>query len=144
MARIPEAYKPVYREIMTTLQRKYNHMTEVCRLTAEIEGALQRDDRVSTQMLIEMRQVEIEGLQQSDKALQLVIESTPEDMRQWLNKAVSGTVSQDEAYDTEENLILRVAGNIRGEWEKTMRIDRHVNQRLAGADSFYQGQPEAK
>ena len=68
MARIPEAYKPVYREIMTTLQRKYNHMTEVCRLTAEIEGALQRDDRVSTQMLIEMRQVEIEGLQQSDKA----------------------------------------------------------------------------
>ena len=36
MARIPEAYKPVYREIMTTLQRKYNHMTEVCRLTAEI------------------------------------------------------------------------------------------------------------
>ena len=83
-------------------------------------------------------------MQQSDKALQLLIESTPEDMRQWLNKAVSGTVPQDEAYDTEENLILRVAGNIRGEWEKTVRIDRHVNQRLAGADSFYQGQPEAK
>ena len=28
--------------------------------------------------------------------------------------------------------------------KKTGAIDRHVNQKLAGADSFYQGQPEAK
>lgn len=137
MTKIPEAYKPVYQEIMITLQKKYNHMTEVCRLTGELEDALQRDDRVSAQMLLVMRQEEIEGIQKCDKSLQLLIESTPPDMREWLQKAINGTLPQNDESAPEENQILRISANIRSEWEKTVRIDRHVNQKLAGEESFY-------
>lgn len=137
MTKIPEAYKPVYQEIMITLQKKYNHMTEVYRLTGELEDALQRDDRVSTQMLLVMRQEEIEGIQKCDKSLQLLIESTPPDMREWLQKAINGTLPQNDESAPEENQILRISANIRSEWEKTVRIDRHVNQKLAGEESFY-------
>lgn len=137
MTKIAEEFKPLYKEILTVLQKKYNHMTEVCRLTEEMESALQRDDRVSTQMLIVMRQEEIEQLQQCDKDLHLYIESAPQDLKEWLKKAIEGTMSQSVEYDSENNLVLKVSANIRSAWEKTVRIDRYVNRKLAGEYSFY-------
>ena len=96
MANLAEEYRPVYKEILTTLQKKYNYMTEVCRLTGEIEEALKRDDRISTQMLLAMRQEELDGIKKCDKDLHLLIESTPEVLRQWLEKAVNGTIPQSD------------------------------------------------
>ena len=112
MANLAEEYRPIYKEILTTLQKKYNYMTEVCRLTGEIEEALKRDDRISTQMLLAMRQEELDGIKKCDKDLHLLIESTPEVLRQWLEKAV--------------------------------RIDRHVNRKLAGEESFYHDQKDGE
>ncbi len=144
MANLAEEYRPVYKEILTTLQKKYNYMTEVCRLTGEIEEALKRDDRISTQMLLAMRQEELDGIKKCDKDLHLLIESTPEVLRQWLEKAVNGTIPQSDEYGTEENMVLRISANIRSEWEKAVRIDRHVNRKLAGEESFYHDQKDGE
>ena len=52
-------------------------------------------------------------------------------------KVVDGKVSSSEEYGKEGMLVVRLAGSIRNVWEKTMAIDRRMNKRLAGADSFY-------
>ena len=97
---------------------------------------------MSARMEISMRQDELEGLKLCDSELNLYIESTPESLREWLKEAVKGTTAQNEDYEPEENLVLKISSNIRSAWEKTMRIDRHVNQKLAGEDSFYNEQKD--
>lgn len=144
MKTIEEQYQPIYKEILVVLQKKYNYMSEICRLTGELENALQIDDRVSTQMLIEMRQEELDGIRRCDKDLQLYIESMPAEERSWLEKAVTGLVTQSEEYAAEDNMILRISESIRSAWEKTVRIDKHVNQKLAGEDSFYREQKDTE
>ncbi|MBR5229702.1 MAG: hypothetical protein IKW01_02505 [Firmicutes bacterium] len=137
MTYIAEEYKPIYKEILTVLQKKYNYMTEICRLTEEMEKSLQRDDRISTQMLISMRQEEIEGIQQCDRELDLYVDSLPQTLQEWMKDALKGTELQSEECGMEDNLVLKLSANIRSAWEKTIRIDKHVNQKLAGEDSFY-------
>lgn len=46
----------IYVEIMKKLQRKYGSLNEIQKTTQEMQEALSRNDRVSMEMLISMRQ----------------------------------------------------------------------------------------
>ena len=50
----------IYVEIMKKLQRKYGSLNEIQKTTQEMQEALSRNDRVSMEMLISMRQEGIE------------------------------------------------------------------------------------
>ena len=112
-------------------------MSEISRLTNEMAEELSRDDRVSVQMTLGMRGEELEKVRECDHKLHLFINSVPPDLREWLTDVLKGKGSSSEEYGKEGSLVTRVAVNIRNVWEKTMTIDRHMNKRLAGADSFY-------
>lgn len=132
-----ENYGELLIEIAKILQKKYTHMSEISRLTNEMAEELSRDDRVSVQMTLGMRGEELEKVRECDHKLHLFINSVPPDLREWLTDVLKGKGSSSEEYGKEGSLVTRVAVNIRNVWEKTMTIDRHMNKRLAGADSFY-------
>ncbi|MCI8453623.1 MAG: hypothetical protein HFE84_03280 [Lachnospiraceae bacterium] len=132
-----ELYKELLLEVTKVLQKRYNHMAEARRLTEEIAGELQRDDRVNVQMLLEMRETEINALRENDRSLRLLLENTPGGMGRWLEEAVAGKMLPESADEPEKARLLRLAVSIRSAWEKTMLVDRRMNMRLGGRDSFY-------
>lgn len=42
-------------EILKQYRKQYNHVNEICRITRDLETALQRNDTVSVQLLLGMR-----------------------------------------------------------------------------------------
>ncbi len=132
-----ENYGELLMEIAKILQKKYTHMSEISRLTEEMAEELSRDDRVSVQMTLGMRGEEIEKVRECDRKFHLFLDSVPPELKEWLVKASDGRESSSEEYGKEGMLIVRLSKSIRSVWEKTMVIDRHMNKRLAGADSFY-------
>lgn len=130
-------YEELLMEIAKILQRKYRHMSEISRLTDEMAEELSRDDRVSVQMTLGMRGDEIEKIRECDHNLHIFLESMPSELKDWLVKVLDGKISSSEEYGKEGMLIVRLAGSLRKVWEKIMRVDRHMNKRLAGTDSFY-------
>lgn len=131
-----ENYGELLTEIAKILQKKYTHMSEIFRLTQEMAEGLSRDDRVSVQMTLGMRGEELEKIQECDHKLRLFLNSVPPELGEWLTDVIGGK-GNSEQYGKEGTLIVRLAGNTRTVWERTMTIDRHMNKRLAGADSFY-------
>lgn len=132
-----ENYSELLLEIAKMLQKKYTYMSEINRLTEEMAEELSRDDRVSVQMTLGMRGEEIEKMRDCNRHLSLFIDSAPLELKEWLMRTLDGKGAESGKYGKEGMLVSRLAGSIRTAWEKTMTIDRHMNKRLAGADSFY-------
>lgn len=132
-----ENYSELLLEIAKMLQKKYTYMSEINRLTEEMAEELSRDDRVSVQMTLGMRGEEIEKMRDCNRHLSLFIDSAPFELKEWLLRTLDGKGTGSGKYGKEGMLVDRLAGSIRTAWEKTMAIDRHMNKRLAGADSFY-------
>lgn len=126
-------------EIAKILQKKYTHMSEINRLTEEMAEELSRDDRLSVQMTLGMRGEEIEKVRECDRKFHLFLDSVPPELKDWLVKVSDGKAGSTEKYGKEGMLVTRLAESIRSVWEKMMVVDRHMNKRLAGADSFYTG-----
>ena len=71
-------YGELLTEIAKILQKKYAHMSEISRLTAEMAEELSRDDRVSVQMTLGMRGEELEKVRECDHKLHLFLSSVPD------------------------------------------------------------------
>lgn len=127
----------IYVEIMKKLQKKYGSLNEIQKTTQEMQEALSRNDRVSMEMLISMRQEEIELAADCDRDIRYLLSVLEPDKREqargWLNQ---GTAKEGDGFEAVK--ISEIAGSIRKVLEKTVQIDRQMSQRVAGKDSFYQ------
>ncbi len=127
----------IFIEIMKKLQRKYGSMNEIFRITQEMQEVLQRDDRVSLDMLISMRQEELERAVDCDRDIQYLLSVLPpekrEQVRGWLNQ---GTAKEQDGFEAVK--MGEIAASIRSVLEKTIQVDQRMSKRVAGKDSFYE------
>ncbi len=61
-------------EILKRVQRNYRHMVEIERVTKEMADALSRNDQESAQLLMKMRQDELERFLDSKREIQMLAE----------------------------------------------------------------------
>lgn len=133
-----EIYMQTLMEVAKILQKKYNCMSEIFRLTEEAAQALGRDDKVSVQMILGMRGEEMDRIRDCDKNVGLFRDGMPPELADWLSEALEGKLPvTEDPYGKEGAVILRIAANTRSVWERTMVVDRRMNMRLSGKDSFY-------
>jgi len=133
-----EIYMQTLMEVAKILQKKYNCMSEIFRLTEEAAQALGRDDKVSVQMILGMRGEEMDRIRECDKNVGLFRDGMPPELADWLSEALEGKLPvTEDPYGKEGAVILRIAANTRSVWERTMVVDRRMNMRLSGKDSFY-------
>ena len=133
-----EIYMQTLMEVAKILQKKYNCMSEIFRLTEEAAQALGRDDKVSVQMILGMRGEEMDRIRECDKNVGLFRDGVPPELADWLSEALEGKLPvTEDPYGKEGAVILRIAANTRSVWERTMVVDRRMNMRLSGKDSFY-------
>lgn len=121
----------IFVEIMKKLQKKYGSMNEIFKTTQEMQDALARDDRVSLEMLIKMRQDEIDRAVDCDRDIQYLLSvlapERREQVRDWLNH---GTAKEQDGFEAVK--IGEIAESIRKVLERTIQVDSRMSQRVAG------------
>lgn len=126
-------------EITKIMQKKYMHMNETLRLTKEMAEGLSRDDKVTMQMLLEMRGEELEAIATCDKNVHLLLEGADEALGANLLDLLKGTVSEDMKAEALAGSLANIVQNTKHVLNQTIEVDKHMSCRLAGADSFYSG-----
>lgn len=129
-------YNVLLLEICKQLQRKYNHVCEIHRMTREMGEAISRDDQVCIHMILEMRRNEMDKADECDKTVGLLIDSLPT-----YEKGLAQTcLKPDDSQNIEEEIYQKIAGiskNIRSILIRCIEIDKIINRRTTGAESFY-------
>ncbi|MDD3141203.1 MAG: hypothetical protein PHX08_19845 [Lachnospiraceae bacterium] len=123
-------------EIMKQIQKKYSCVSEIHRLTEEVGTSLSRDDRVSVQMILAMRQDEMNASDECDKSIELLIESLQIE-EQCKVRELLKLDDINEADSIEGKKIIEIKRNIRMILERCVQLDKAMSTRVAGKDSFY-------
>lgn len=123
-------------EILKRVQRNYMCMVEIERVTKELGDALSRNDRESSQLLLNMRQEAMEQFIEIKQEIYMLLEAggdEKEKLRSWLRG--------EDKYPTdnfETGKIRELSGQLLQALERTKGIDKILNQRVTGKDSYYQ------
>lgn len=127
----------IHVEILKELQKKYQCMTEIERITREMETSLSRNDRTVVQMLLGMRQEEMDQADNCDRNIKCLLSaispSESDRIRGWLNGR-----EEQEPDSQAAKLMMEKGRNIRLARNRTIEVDRQISRRLAGKDSYYQ------
>ncbi len=111
----------------------YTALTELLELTNELSEAIQRQDQVSVQLFLSMRQEPLDRLRVCDTRLRRLCSLLPPaegaQLRQVLNGQGGGTAAT-------QGLERTVRQN-RQLLEQITRIDERLNRRMGGKKSFY-------
>ncbi|MEY8356459.1 hypothetical protein AALB39_24350 [Lachnospiraceae bacterium 54-53] len=124
-------------EILKEMQKKYQCIVEIERITREMGDSLSRNDRTSVQILLGMRQEEMDNSDICDRNINCLISALLPRERAFVQAWIKG--NEDPKADSPAAVRLVEKGNsIRIALKRTLEVDRHISTRLAGKDSFYQ------
>lgn len=122
-------------EVLKLTYGRMKHLNEIFRLTREMAAALDRNDRVSAQMLIEMRGEEMESVASGLRKMHILEEQMPSELRNEIRRLLSGTLDGQEDQDAVR--LAEIARNCKSVLEQTIEIDQRMNKKVAGSDSYY-------
>lgn len=125
-------------DALVQMKRTGNLLNELWDLTQQLGQSIDRNDQVSTQMLIAMREEPLGKLQAADRALRDQLEALAgrEDAAA-LAGMLNGGPPADPAQKPQQMLCEQVASNKR-RLKQVMDLDRILNQRLCREKSVYQ------
>ena len=125
-------------DALVQMKRTGNLLNELWDLTQQLGQSIDRNDQVSTQMLIAMREEPLGKLQAADQALREQLEALPErDAAATLAAMLNGGPPAQPDSRTQCLLCEQVASNNR-RLKQVMELDRMLNQRLGREKSAYQ------
>lgn len=127
----------LFSEILKRVQRNYVHMAEVERLTKELGESLSRNDQESVQLLLRMRQDELDEIETSKQEIQMFLQPVTEEERRKIKSWLQGE-NRHQPDSFESKKILEISGQMQQVLARTINIDKAINLKLAGKDSFYQ------
>ena len=120
-------------ELTVLERRKYNFLTELEDVTRQLAEAMDRNDQVSVQMLVAMRQDPLLQLEEVDRGEKHRKAALPDEDQDRIRALLQEQVPRYEG----EDVFLDQAGKTRRLLERVVELDRRVNLRMAGDQSFY-------
>lgn len=121
---------------MSAEQKMYTALSEVMELTGELADAFQRQDQVSVQMFLGMRQEPIDRLESCKAMLERQCLQLPLEQRQILRGILQGQTPPPQAQALGE-LVQKNKRLL----DRILEVDRRLNLRIGGENSFYRQQP---
>lgn len=123
-------------EILKRVQRNYTRVVEIERITRELGDALSRNDQESAQLLIKMRQDEMEMVGESRDEIQMLLQTVDEKEREKLKDWLNGKRGeQPDSFEAQK--IMDISGTLTQILDRTISLDTAINKKIAGKDSFY-------
>ena len=125
-------------DALVQMKRTGNLLNELWDLTQQLGQAIDRNDQVSAQMLIAMREEPLGKLQAADQALRDQLEALPNrDTARQLAAMLNAGPAADPSQQFQVALCEQVASNNR-RLKQIMELDKALNQRMARENSAYQ------
>lgn len=123
-------------EILKEMQNKYQCIVEIERITQEIGESLSRNDRTSVQLLLGMRQEEMDKADIHERNIRCLISVLPPSETTQVRDWLIGNDVHKPAGLVAERLVER-GKNLQFVKKRVVEMDRHISTRLAGKDSYY-------
>ena len=120
-------------ELTVLEKKKYNYLVEIQDLTRQLAESLDRNDQVSTRMLVAMRQEPLLQLEELKQAVEAKETSLLPQERERVSALREGAAPKGE----EETIYHNQVGSVRRLLERVIALDERLNRRLAGGKSFY-------
>ena len=111
-------------------------MVEIERVTKELGDAMSRNDQESIQLLMKMRQEEMEGFGETKQEIRLLIEAAGEDKEKIISWLRGEDKHQPENF--EAGKIKELSCQVLQVLNRTIDIDKIINLKVTGKDSYYQ------
>lgn len=124
-------------EILRRVQRNCVRIVEIERMTKELGDSLSRNDQESAQLLMNMRQDEMERTSETKTEIRMLLESAEKEDQQKLRVWLAG----EDRYEPdcfEARKIVELSSQMATVLNRTISLDKAINQKLAGKDSYYQ------
>lgn len=119
---------------LATERKCYAALTEVMELTQDLSDAVQRQDQVTVQMFLSMRQEPINQLKEYRRLQRKRCASLPEEESAALWKVLTGK-GADGTGQLQD--LEKVVGQNQSLLERIQQADRQVSVSLGGKKSFY-------
>lgn len=124
--------------LVILVQRKYNIIREMDRLTDELGEFVSRNDEVSASLLLDMRAEEMEKCDECQSDLWDVIRSSKE--QQFLFDILKSDPFEQRTYQSfEEKKIFEIRQKTTELLKILKEKDRRLNLQVGGKKSFYYG-----
>ena len=124
-------------DALVQMKRTGNLLNELEDLTRQMGEAIDRNDQVSLQMLIAMREEPLGKLQAADQAVRDQLELLTDKLEAaQLASMLNGGLPADSDARTQQQLCEQVAANNR-RLKRIMDLDRQLSQRLGGENSVF-------
>jgi len=125
-------------DALVQMKRTGNLLNELWDLTQQLGQSIDRNDQVSTQMLIAMREEPLGKLKDADQALREQLEALPDqNVARALAAMLNGGPPADPSQRAQTMLCEQVGANNR-RLKQVKELDRILNQRLGREKSVYQ------
>lgn len=124
-------------KVAILLQRRYNHLKEVRRLTGEAEEAVNRQDGVTLELILQMRGEELERCDRTFQDILLLGEESPE-AADAIRRLVLMPPDQITPESEMEKTIAEVRRHCTSLIDEVKEEDRILNLRVGKDKSFYQ------
>ncbi|MCI8853976.1 MAG: hypothetical protein HFI31_07740 [Lachnospiraceae bacterium] len=124
-------------KVMVLLQRRYNDIREIHKLTKELAEALARNDDVSTSMILQMR---AEEMGKADNCTNEIWQLGENDRKaqEKLRLLVVSEPGEDAGENLEEKKIFEIRRKTQAMIDEIREIDQRLSQKLAGEKSYYE------
>ena len=124
-------------QVMVLLQRRYNFLREIKRLTADLQDAVSREDSVSAGLILQMRADEMENIENCQELIWRMAEEGQRENED-IHRLMSGEfLSMAEGMSYEEDKILKLRKKTAALNKEIQDADKIVNKTAAGTKSFY-------
>ncbi len=123
-------------EILKEMQNKYQCIAEIERITQEIGESLSRNDRTSVQILLGMRQEEMNKADIHERNMKCLEAALPPGEAAQIRDWLKGNNDTKPASLVAEKLVER-GNSLQLVLKRVIEMDRHISTRLAGKDSYY-------
>lgn len=121
-------------DALVQVKRMGNLLNEVQDLSRQLAEAIDRDDRVSVELLAGMRREPIDKLVAAEEVLADQASSLPPEDGARLLALLGGAGAQTE----EEKTLAELVGSNRRRLEQVLALDKVLNQKLTRENSAYQ------
>lgn len=131
-----EEVQEILSEVMKLAYKEYKGIAEIERLTRELEETLNRSDRQAAQLILEMRQKEMEDVSEARRAVDVFLESMEPGLRAETESLLRGELPSGRT-ESEAVKISEISRQMMNTLERTKVIDRVLSRKVAGEDSYY-------
>lgn len=123
-------------EILKEMQKKHKSIAEIERITLELGESLSRNDNTAVQMLLGMRQEEMDKVDTINRNTRCLISVLSSEEAVQVENWLRG-LEDEKSKEPISEKIIENGKSIRLLLKRTIEIDKRINTRIAGTQSFY-------